>query len=116
MPISRLSKAVVVTVASGANVSEVIDMTGMAGGIISIPSGFSDSVGFYHSDDENGTFTILEAEDSTTIVGFTTYTAGRSKPLPSELFSARFVKVWTHSGGSNANQGSDREFRVSMKG
>jgi hypothetical protein len=109
----RASFTQTVVIASGANLSDVIDFRQVAGAQVIIPASFQGDIGFYVCDTDDGTFVPLLDEDSAVIE--IDVTAERAQFFPAKVFPARFVKLWSQNAGSNQNQSADRSLVVMAK-
>ncbi len=108
------------TIANGTAESAVIDMRDVVGdaGMVGVPSAWtSAAIGFKVCDTENGTFSPLRDESGAIvqISGVQTAAAAFYK-LPDALRGALFMKLWSQSGGVDANQAADRSLVVTAKG
>jgi hypothetical protein len=113
--ISRNTSHVTLTIASGAALSEAVDMREYAGGVLRLPAAWTAaSLAFQHSDTANGTFQPLYKSDNSLVE--MTVAASRDYALPDQLFGCAFVKLWSETAGSNVNQGADRAFALHLKG
>jgi len=110
----RKSRVWQTTIANGEPRSGVIDFRDVAGAILHMPAAWTAAdVGFYVCDSATGTFQPLYDEDGTIVE--ITAAAARSLVVPVELFAARYVQLWSQSGGMSENQGADRVLRLSLK-
>lgn len=104
------------TIAGSAALSDVIDMTRYAGGIIHMPAAWTAaSIGFKVSTTSNGTFLPLyDAEGS--LMQISSPSASQAYALPSDIFPARYVKLWSQDGaGSDTTQDAQRSITIDLK-
>ena len=114
------NKRVTVTIASGAALSEAIpvgDLVADAGLVIMPGTWTAANLGFKVADVENGVYVPLRDETGTLveISGIQTGAAGAYK-LPASLRGAPYVKLWSESSGSDANQAGARSIILVGKG
>ena len=117
--LSRNWGTVNVTIEGTAALSEAIDMRFFSGGLVVIPSTWTDAeLGFKASDSEDGTFYPVYDENGVqlTIDNIATATA-RAYTLPAELYGANYIKLWSTDGsGGDTNQDDARSIIVIFKG
>lgn len=114
--IIRYESQDLVSIASGAAVSDVIDFRRGSLLVVHMPGAWtSASVGFQVSDARDGTFSPLYDDDGN-LVQIDSPSADRAYMAPAALAGARFVKLWSQNGsGSDTNQTADRSLRVDLK-
>lgn len=117
MPMRRVSSTSTVTIANAAALSNVVDFTGAAGGMIDMPAAWTTAqLGFHHCATRGGTFQPLYDEDGTLVeVALPADPSDLSYLLPAELFPARFVKLWSEISAADENQGAERSIILSLK-
>lgn len=107
-----------VVVASGAALSDAIDMRDYSGGVFITPASLNATtkIAFQVSDAANGTFiplyTSADALEEVTV----TLNASRAYALPEALFGASFVKLWCQASGTGVNQTGAKTFTIMLKG
>jgi hypothetical protein len=117
--ISRKSSRGSATIASGAAVSEVLDLREMAGGTIITPATLNATtvIGFKVCDTESGTFVPLYDQDNSLVYLTVQVDASRAYPLPDELFGAQFFKLWAcTTGAADVDQTGSKAFALMLKG
>jgi hypothetical protein len=104
------------TIANGAALSDAIDMRGYAGMILTMPAAWTAAdIGFYVCATATGTFLPYYDEDGT-LVEISSPAASQAMEVPSKLFPAFYVKLWSESGGSDESQGAARSIGYMLKG
>jgi hypothetical protein len=108
------------TIANGTALSEARDFGFYVGdaGVVLMPGTWTAAnLGFKVCDTENGTYAPLrdEAGAIVEISGIQTGAPGAYK-LPAALRGARWVRMWSQSAGSDANQAGERAIVVHVKG
>lgn len=108
------------TIGAGAALSGAIDMRDVVGdaGLVGVPGAWTAAdLGFKVSDTLGGTYSPLRDESGAIvqISGIQTGAAAWYK-LPAALRGALFVKLWSQSAGSDANQAAARALVVAVKG
>lgn len=115
MEIERRYRNTSPAIANGANLSGAVDMRPFAGGVLSMPGSWTAaSIGFKHSATVDGTYQTL-FDDAGNRVEMTVAASGEYV-LPQEVFACAFIKLWSESSGSDANQGGARSFSLFLKG
>lgn len=104
------------TIANGAALSDAFDMRDYAGGTLYMPAAWTAaSIGFQIATETGGTYYPLYDEDGT-LVQISSPAVDNAYSLPKELFSARFVKLWSQDGAaSGTNQGAARTIVIELK-
>jgi hypothetical protein len=111
---------ITVTIANGTAESAAIDLRDVVGdaGLVGIPAAWtSAALGFKVSPTADGTFSPLRDETGSIVQvsGIQTAAAAYYK-LPDALRGAMFVKLWSQTAGSDANQAADRLMTLVAKG
>lgn len=115
---TRHGKPVKVVIAEGAALSGVIDMRDFAAGGIVFPAAWTEAaLGLYVCDTADGTFVPLyDADDALgTDVSIAAPAVNTARPLPVWAFAWPFVKLWSHTDGTNENQAAARTLTVVLK-
>lgn len=117
MPETRKNTTTTVTIASGASLSDEIDMCLYAGMEVHMPSAWTAaSIGFYLSRTSGGTFIGPAKDEDGNILQIDSPAVDEPYSTPAELFAARFVKLFSHDGSGNAvNQAADRVLGIDLK-
>jgi len=107
------------TIANGASLSSELDMTGMVGGLVIIPSAWTAAdVGFSTSEKAGGTFVDVQDETGSRvkISGIAT-AASMAYDIPAEVFGCRYVKLESIDTSTEAavNQAAARSIIVTLK-
>jgi hypothetical protein len=120
--IARENSYALITILSGEAESETLDFGNYAGGMVLVPSAWTAAnIGFKVSRLNNGTYNILRDDIGVPVQISTILTSGaRWYTLPSELYGAKFVRLWSKSTVSatetDTNQGAERELELLLKG
>lgn len=116
MSINRGTTILPLTIANGAAVSDAFDMQRHAGGTVLMPAAWTAaSIGFQVAATEAGTYYKLYDADGN-LVQIVSPSASLAYAMPTELFGAAFVKLWSQDGsGNNTNQGAERAPIVILK-
>ena len=93
--------------------TEAFEMKQYSRGIIHVPGTWDAADIFKVAYEADGTYIPLY-DTAGNLVAFTP-TVDRSYPFPAELAGAKFVKIWSNSGGTDVHQGGDRTFMVDFK-
>ncbi len=114
--INRTTKTQSLTIANGAAVSDAFDMRDYSGGNLYMPAAWTAAnIGFQIAIDAGGTFYPLY-DDTAAIVEIASPAVDTAYTLPSELFAACFVKLWSQDGaGADTNQGAARTVVIELK-
>jgi len=116
---TRATKQLSVTIASGAAVSEAIDMTGYAAAIVIMPAAWTAAdLGVKVSGSNGGTFAPLLdwANGYDTNVSIDGAAAGKAYPMPLAAFAAPYIQLWSHDGaGADTAQDAARTLTVLLK-
>lgn len=109
-----------VTIGSGTAESGVIDMRDVVGdaGMVGVPSTWTAAaIGFKVCDTADGTFVPLRDEAGSVVqISGVQAAAAAFYKLPDALRGALFMKLWSQSGGVDANQAADRAMTIMAKG
>ena len=112
---ARDNHVLTATIASGAALSDVIDMRRFSFLTVHMPAAWTAaSMGFYVSSSEGGTFLPLYADDGN-LVEITTPTADKAYTAPATVGGAHFVTLWSETSGSGVNQAAERSLIVELK-
>ena len=105
------------TIASGANLSDAVEMRAHSMLIVHMPSAWTAaSIGFKISSDENGTYIPLYDDDGN-LVQIDSPSASQAYAAPTALAASMWVKLWSQNGsGTNTNQAAARSLVVDLKG
>jgi hypothetical protein len=97
--ISRYVEARSAVIDDGAAVSAAVDFRRVAGGVVIIPTSWTAAnLGFYVCDTLGGTYVILRDESGNPVqVSGILTTGARAYSLPSQLFGAAYIKLWSKS-------------------
>ena len=110
----RSSYTFPVTIPNGTALSNVVSFHEYAYGILHMPAAWTAaSIGFQVCSTIDGTFLPLYDEGGTLVE--LTVTVDQAHPLPAEVLAARYVKIWSETGGAGVNQGAARSLIVDMK-
>lgn len=113
--ILRHTRGTTVTIESGAALSDAIHLERHEKLIVALPSAWTTAdIGFQVASDEDEPYRELYAADGT-LAEISSPAAGNAYAAPSEVDGAVYVKLWSQSGGSDENQGADRDIDVTMK-
>lgn len=123
VPINRGYKTVSLTIGSAAAVTEELDMTGYAGGLVHLAgTTWTDAnIGFQVAPTTGGTYAILRDYLGAPVQISGVGTAvSRAYQIPDEVFAAGYVKLWskstTEATETDTNQGDARSLTVILKG
>ncbi len=121
MTVQQPPKFLSATIANNAAVSGVIDMRDFIGGIVIVDNSWSAAnMGFKVCNTSDGTFVAVKDKDGTPlqIASITTDTSF-AYCIPTELFPAMFVKLWSKSTTAatvtDVNQSGDAVVVVMLK-
>jgi hypothetical protein len=102
-----------VVIPNGAAVSAPLSMETFSKGLFHMPSAWTAaSMGFQVSQTVGGTYQAL-SDDSGVIA--LTVAADGSYLIPTNIMAARYIKFWSHTAGSDTNQGAERTIGVDLK-
>ena len=94
--------------------SAVFDMEGYSKGIFHMPSAWDAAdIGFLIGYDVDGAYLPLY-DVSGTLVAITPV-VDRSYAFPSSVIGAKYVKLWSHSAGTDVHQTADRTIQLDFK-
>ena len=113
----RTSSVINSTIPSGAALSAAINMAEYASGQIITPAAWTAAaIAFKVCDTIGGTFVPLRGATGA-VVEITNVVAAGAFPLPAELSSSQYFKIWSENAGAgtDANQGADRVMTVLLK-
>jgi len=111
----RKSYSYNVTIPSGTALSNVISWQEFGYGIIHMPAVWTAAdIGFQVSSELDGTFLPLY-DDAGALVEISSPAVDQAMRVPVEVLAARFVKIWSQTGGANTNQVAARSLIVDMK-
>lgn len=108
---SRRSFFADVVIASGASLSDAIDVTGHVIVGLSLPTIDNAALTFQVAEKSDGTFRNLY-DDAGNEVVIPASTGARSVAVPAELVGWSFVKVRSGTSGAAVNQTAERTIRV----
>lgn len=121
--VKRSSKTQQVTIPSGAALSDPFDFREWTGLIVHMPDTWTAAyVGFQVASEVDGTYVPLNDEDAAAVLigdaaGPTQPVADEAYAAPTDLFPARFVKLWSTDGaGLDTNQAAERVLTLDLKG
>jgi hypothetical protein len=109
------------TIANGAAVSTAFNTSDFIGGIVIIPTSWTDAnMGFKVCDTEGGTFVALKDDDGAPVqIAAITTDAPFAYKIPNEIFPAMWVKLWSKSTTAatvtDTNQSGDITITVMLK-
>jgi len=109
------------SIASSAAISGAIDMRPFVGGMVIIPSAWTDAnLGFQVCDTIDGTYVIAKDETGVPFqVSSITTDASYAYEIPTEMFKCHYVKLWSKSTTAatvtDTNQGAARALTVMLK-
>lgn len=103
--IERRKKVETATIAINTALSNAIDISNMAGGIMTMDAvaWTAANIGFKVCDTATGTFTPLYDSDTNALVEWTP-AASKSYNLPDALFAAHYFKLWSHDAGAETDE------------
>jgi hypothetical protein len=108
-----------VTIALGAALSGAVDISKYAHGIVIIPSGWTTAdLGIQVAASEAGTYVPLKdrLNQYGTDASIDAVAASSAYPLPSWVFAAGWIKLWSHNGaGVGVNQDAARTLTLLLK-
>lgn len=102
------------TIASGAAISDVIDMRSWAGGSVLLPAAWTAAnIGFKTCNTSGGTFAPLYDADGS-IIEIASPAAAKVFTFPADVYNAGpFIKLWSQDGsGNDTNQAAARTLTV----
>ena len=102
------------TIASGEALSEPFSLRRYASIGVSVDAWTTADLGLQACDTEDGTYKPVIATDSN-LVSISGFDQTSWYTLPADLFPHRFIKLWSHSAGSDVNQDGDRTLKISAK-
>jgi len=116
---TRRRTSVTATIASGAALSDAIDVRAYGAGIVIMPAAWTTAdLGLQVCPTATGTFAPLRDTSNgySTDVSVDAAEAGPAYPLPDYIFAAGYIKLWSHNGsGVDVNQAAERTFTVMLK-
>ena len=116
---TRRRTSVTATIASGAALSDAIDVRAYGAGIVIMPAAWTAAdLGIQVCATATGTFVpLLDTSNGYgTDVSVDAVAAGKAYPLPDYIFAASYIKLWSHNGsGVAVNQDAARTFTVMLK-
>ena len=113
----RTSSVINPLIANGTALSTPINMAEYAMGQLITPAAWTAAaIAFKVCDTIGGTFVPLRGSTGA-IIEITNVVAAGAFPLPAELLSCQYFKIWseTPGAGTDANQGADRLMTVMLK-
>jgi hypothetical protein len=111
----RKSYSFDVSIASGAALSNVISFREFGYGIVHMPAAWTAAnIGFQVSSTLDGTFLPLY-DDAGALVEIASPAVDQAMRIPVEVMAARFVRLWSQTGGSGTNQAAARALIIDMK-
>ena len=103
------------TIPNGTALSGVLSWYDYAYGIVHMPAVWTAAdIGFQVASELDGTFQPLY-DEAGALVEIASPAVDQAHAVPLEVLAARFVKLWSQSGGVDANQGAERALSVDMK-
>jgi hypothetical protein len=111
----RESKTQNATILSGAALSDVLSFYESAYGIIHMPAVWTAAdIGFQVASELEGPFLPLY-DDAGALVEISGPAVDQAHAVPVEVLAARFIKLWSQSGGVDQNQAAERALIMDMK-
>lgn len=111
----RKSYSYPVTIPNGTALSNVITWREFGYGILHMPATWTAAdIGFQVSSELDGTFLPLY-DDAGALVEIASPAVDQAMRIPVEVLAARFVKIWSQTGGADTNQGAERALIIDMK-
>ena len=111
----RRSYSYPTTIPNGTALSGVVSWYEFAYGLIHMPATWTAAdIGFQVSSEDDGTYLPLY-DDAGALVEIASPAVDQAMRVPVEVLAARYVKIWSQSGGAGVNQGADRDLIVDMK-
>lgn len=109
-----------VTIPLNGALSDAVDISQFAGGVLEIPAVMTAcNLGFKFCDTEGGTYKIVGGKDAT-VAEISNVKTGEARgyDLPAELFGLSWIKVWSKatSAETDVNQGAARTIKLFLKG
>ena len=115
---TRETKTVVVVIAAAGNLSEAIDLRLYGAAGIIMPAAWTTAdLGIKVCATVDGTYVKLLDKDSGygTDVSIEDASAASAYALRWDAFAFPFVKLWSHTAGTNEAQGAERSFTICLK-
>ena len=116
---TRRRTSVTATIASGAALSDAIDVGAYGAGIVIMPAEWTAAdLGLQVCPTATGTFVpLLDTSNGYgTDVSVDAVAGAKAYPLPDYIFAAGYIKLWSHNGsGVAVNQDAERTFTVMLK-
>ena len=116
-PSSRSNTVIQTLIANGQALSTPVQMADFDSGSIITPAAWTAAaIAFKVCDTLGGAYVPLRGSTGA-IVEITNVVASAAFPLPAELHSAQYFKIWseTAGAGTDTNQGADRVMTVMLK-
>jgi hypothetical protein len=111
----RESKTQNVTILNGTALSGVLSFYESAYGIIHMPAVWTAAdIGFQVASELEGPFLPLY-DSAGALVEISSPAADQAHAVPTEVLAARFIMLWSQTGGADTNQGADRALSMDMK-
>lgn len=111
----RISSTQQVTILNGTALSNVLSFYEHAYGIVHMPAAWTAAdIAFQVASELNGTFQPLY-DDAGALVEISSPAVDQAHAIPVEVLAARFVKLWSQSGGAGVNQGAERALSLDRK-
>ena len=112
---TRESSVDVFDIAESASMSDAVDVSQYAGGLIVIPSSWTAAgISFHVGNTSGGTFfPVYDANDA--LVEIAAVSASRAYQIPVDVFGARYLKIQSQTAGTPVNQAAARDITVFLK-
>jgi len=111
----RMSYTQNAAILAGADLSSVISWHDYAYGILHMPAAWTAAdIGFQVASELDGTYQPLY-DDAGALVEISSPAVDQAHVVPLGVLAARFVKLWSQSGGGGVNQVAERALSVDMK-
>ncbi len=115
-PLARDSEQKIVTILSGAAISEAVYFAPFVSGVLHMPAAWTAAnIGFQVSSTPDGTFLPLYEEDGATLVLITGPAVDNAYVLPDKLAGALHFQLWSNTAAVDTNQGADRVITLELK-
>jgi len=111
----RKSYSYPVTIPDGTALSNAISFYEYGYALIHMPAAWTAAnIGFQVASEDDGTFLPLY-DDAGAIVEIASPAVDQAMRVPVEVMAARYVMLWSQTGGADTNQGAERALIVDMK-
>ena len=113
----RETHSIVVTIATGAAVSNIIDLTWGAGLGLITPAALeaTTKIGFKVAESQDATFLPLYDDANTLVEVTVTLNEARAYALPDGIFAWPYAQLWAEAAGVDMVQTADRDFTITLK-